>query len=152
MDTGDRRSGIHRAATGVGAGDRVSTAILPDTRVPSHSDAPIQVGDRDSFELRIGDIAVLGDEMPLVQFTEVIDDSRCSEGEQCIWEGEVRVAAVWSFLGETTSFDLWGLHVDGRPMFGEAPTMTFSDYELSLTDLRYQDGLPMASFAWHQET
>ncbi len=90
--------------------------------------------------------------MPLVQFTEVIDDSRCPEGEQCIWEGEVRIAAVWSFPAETTSFDLWGLHVDGRPMFGDAPTVTFSDYELSLTDLRYEAGSPVASFAWHQET
>ena len=50
---------------------------------------------RDPVECSQGACVMLGQAQQLREFTvtpiEVLDDSRCPEGVQCVWEGEVRM-------------------------------------------------------------
>ncbi len=44
-----------------------------------------------SFVLKAGESAVLRDTKVRVRFESVLEDSRCPEGEQCVWAGNARV-------------------------------------------------------------
>jgi hypothetical protein len=49
-----------------------------------------------------------------VTVTAVVEDSRCPEDVVCIWEGELRVSAIWTdSAGSETPLDLfWAYHTD----------------------------------------
>jgi len=50
----------------------------------------VQAGE--SFELMLNESAKLDGEDLKITFTEVLEDSRCPEGTDCFWAGEVKIA------------------------------------------------------------
>lgn len=45
----------------------------------------------ESFELRVGQTAVFGQEPVRLAFESVAEDSRCPVGVQCVWQGNARI-------------------------------------------------------------
>mgnify|MGYP007134745282 FL=1 len=67
--------------------------------------------------------------------TAVTDDSRCPEDVVCVWEGELRVSAVWTDSGgNQTPLDLyWAYHTDPTVLPG-------GTYQIRLDDVVQTDG------------
>ena len=64
------------------------TAASAQPALGSGPDVPIQRGQ--VFQLRVGQ-QVQVEDLSLA-FTAVLEDSRCPEGAECVWEGQVRIA------------------------------------------------------------
>lgn len=57
--------------------------------------APVSVADGASVSLRAGESATSGDRQLQFGFEQVIADSRCPTGVQCIWAGDAVVRVWW---------------------------------------------------------
>ena len=70
-----------------------------------------------------------------VVVTAVTEDSRCPEDVVCVWEGELRVSAVWTDSGgNQTPLDLyWAYHTDPTVLPG-------GTYQIRLDDVVQTDG------------
>ncbi|WP_299454486.1 hypothetical protein [uncultured Microscilla sp.] len=63
------------------------------TLVLTKDEAPVKVVLSTPFELELGGKAKLGNALNL-EFKEVMEDSRCPEGTQCVWQGRVKLLFV----------------------------------------------------------
>lgn len=80
------------------------------------------------FDLRVGREAIVKEAGLKVTFTEMVEDSRCPEGVDCIWAGNGKIKlAVRKGNHETVLFELNTM---------TAPTsVCFQDYEIALVKL-----------------
>ncbi|MFE0026137.1 hypothetical protein [Amycolatopsis sp. NPDC059021] len=78
----------------------------PGTEQPAAEPVGVQLDQ--PFTLRAGQAAALDDKDVVVRFTELVDDSRCRPGMQCIWAGEavVAVSIAEPGRGERTTAEL----------------------------------------------
>ena len=106
---GDRADPVSSPTSDVATTEPVATPTVPvstATTVPVPADPIVLAG-------------LVGQSLPAVDgasvvVTAVTEDSRCPEDVVCVWEGELRVSAVWTDSGgNQTPLDLyWAYHTD----------------------------------------
>jgi len=114
-------------ATSVPVSTATSVPVPSATSVPAPADPIVLVG-------------LVGQSLPVldgasVVVTAVTEDSRCPEDVVCVWEGELRVSAVWTDSGgNQTPLDLyWAYHKDPTVLPG-------GTYQIRLDDVVQTDG------------
>jgi hypothetical protein len=55
------------------------------------------------FNMRIGDKAVVGKEKLAISFLSVLEDSRCPQGVNCVWQGNAKIAIEVKVKGEKSA-------------------------------------------------
>jgi len=60
----------------------------------------------EEFTLKPGESIVIKDETIKITFMELIEDSRCPTGVQCVWAGQARVALLVEKGSDTARFDI----------------------------------------------
>ena len=73
--------------------------------------------------------AIAGKDMS-VKFEAILEDSRCPEGVQCVWEGNARIKLTAAKAGENPS----SLELNTSDRF--APEAKYLDYIIALIDLK----------------
>ena len=73
----------------------------------------------ESFQLGVGESAVIESESLVIGFEEVSSDSRCPKGEQCVWEGDATVK-VWLQRGSETR-EIRELHTTAGDLSEQSP-------------------------------
>ena len=76
----------------------------------------------EKFSLAIGQVASITGENLKIRFKEVIGDSRCPQGVQCIWAGEASSLMEITYSGSTFSKTLT------QPGPSEPPQTDFQEY------------------------
>jgi hypothetical protein len=71
------------------------SAPAPDL-VPATLDSP--------FQLKVGQTGLVEPQGPSVEFIEVVEDSRCPIGVDCVWEGRARILIRVSSSGDVLGF------------------------------------------------
>ena len=127
---GDRADSVPSPTSDVATTEPVATPSVPvstATTVPVPADPIVLVG-------------LVGQSLPVldgasVVVTAVTEDSRCPEDVVCVWEGELRVSAVWTDSGgNQTPLDLyWAYHTDPTVLPG-------GTYQIRLDDVVQTDG------------
>lgn len=127
---GDRADSVPSPTSDVATTEPVATPSVPVssvTSVPAPADPIVLVG-------------LVGQSLPVldgasVVVTAVTEDSRCPEDVVCVWEGELRVSAVWTDSGgNQTPLDLyWAYHKDPTVLPG-------GTYQIRLDDVVQTDG------------
>ena len=127
---GDRADSVPSPTSDVATTEPVATPTVPvstATTVPVPADPIVLVG-------------LVGQSLPVVDgasvvVTAVTEDSRCPEDVVCVWEGELRVSAVWTDSGgNQTPLDLyWAYHTDPTVLPG-------GTYQIRLDDVVQTDG------------
>jgi hypothetical protein len=127
---GDRADSVPSPTSDVATTEPVATPSVPvpsATSVPAPADPIVLVG-------------LVGQSLPVldgasVVVTAVTEDSRCPEDVVCVWEGELRVSAVWTDSGgNQTPLDLyWAYHTDPTVLPG-------GTYQIRLDDVVQTDG------------
>jgi hypothetical protein len=99
------------------------------------------------FSLSIGQSATITEEGLKIKFIEVIGDSRCPQGVQCIWAGEANSLIEITYSGSTyrkvltqpgasepaqTSFSVYEISFDLQPYPKAGEEITDKDYRLKL--------------------
>ena len=83
-----------------------------------------------AFDLKVGQEANISPEQLTLQFLSVSEDSRCPQGENCIWEGNGKVHLEFTPTGQTS-------HVLELNTAMSLPSeATYVGYKISLLDLR----------------
>jgi hypothetical protein len=98
--------------------------ILPGCAGPA-ADVNAALGER--FTLSIGQSAVIADEGLKIKFIEVVGDSRCPQGVQCIWAGEASALIEITYSGSTYR------KVLTQPGASESTTTDFGIYEIAFS-------------------
>jgi hypothetical protein len=65
-----------------------------------------------------------------VDFVAVLEDSRCPEGVQCVWEGNARIKLIVSRAGEKTS----AIELNSSNRF--PVEAKYLDYTITLIDMK----------------
>ena len=127
---GDRADPVSSPTSDVATTEPVATPTVPvstATTVPVPADPIVLAG-------------LVGQSLPAIDgasvvVTAVTDDSRCPEDVVCVWEGELRVSAVWTDSGgNQTPLDLyWAYHTDPTVLPG-------GTYQIRLDDVVQTDG------------
>ncbi len=127
---GDRADPVSSPTSDVATTEPVATPTVPvstATTVPVPADPIVLVG-------------LVGQSLPVVDgasvvVTAVTEDSRCPEDVVCVWEGELRVSAVWTDSGgNQTPLDLyWAYHTDPTVLPGGI-------HQIRLDDVVQTDG------------
>lgn len=73
--------------------------------------ASVRAGD--TIALRIGETASLWNGAR-IRVDDVLSDSRCPRGAQCVWAGDVRVALTVTAAGAASRVDTIGLNLEPR--------------------------------------
>ena len=103
----------------------------------------------ETFKLGMDKTAKLKHDDLVLHFKEVVSDSRCPEGVNCVWEGEVKIilaattgntnyelemkrkgGQLENEISRTGTYDIYLLSVDPYPKEGE--TIKAEDYKLTL--------------------
>lgn len=107
---------------------RAGTPTLADPRAPSGEPSDVLVAQLGQpFKLSIGQSAVIED--LAITFTAVSEDSRCPEGAQCIWAGQVKVVVRVQKDGEALGeFEM----TVGTLTDGDVAAVEVAGYVLSL--------------------
>ena len=135
---GDRADSVPSPTSDVATTEPVATPSVPVssvtavpvssvTSVPAPADPIVLAG-------------LVGQSLPAIDgasvvVTAVTEDSRCPEDVVCVWEGELRVSAVWTDSGgNQTPLDLyWAYHTDPTVLPG-------GTYQIRLDDVVQTDG------------
>ena len=127
---GDRADSVPSPTSDVATTEPVATPSVPvstATTVPVPADPIVLAG-------------LVGQSLPAIDgasvvVTAVTEDSRCPEDVVCVWEGELRVSAVWTDSGgNQTPLDLyWAYHTDPTVLPG-------GTYQIRLDDVVQTDG------------
>ena len=127
---GDRADSVPSPTSDVATTEPVATPSVPvssATSVPAPADPIVLAG-------------LVGQSLPAIDgasvvVTAVTEDSRCPEDVVCVWEGELRVSAVWTDSGgNQTPLDLyWAYHTDPTVLPG-------GTYQIRLDDVVQTDG------------
>ncbi len=127
---GDRADPVSSPTSDVATTEPVATPSVPVssvTSVPAPADPIVLAG-------------LVGQSLPAIDgasvvVTAVTEDSRCPEDVVCVWEGELRVSAVWTDSGgNQTPLDLyWAYHTDPTVLPG-------GTYQIRLDDVVQTDG------------
>ena len=127
---GDRADSVPSPTSDVATTEPVATPTVPvssATSVPAPADPIVLAG-------------LVGQSLPAIDgasvvVTAVTEDSRCPEDVVCVWEGELRVSAVWTDSGgNQTPLDLyWAYHTDPTVLPG-------GTYQIRLDDVVQTDG------------
>lgn len=105
------------------------------------------------FTMEVGDIVGLGSGATTVRFVEVVEDSRCPEGETCVWEGAVTVAVEWERGGTTGTAVLRGIASSEGPYFGDSPQAGLpGGATITLLGLDGPDGIFVITVVWDETT
>ena len=126
----DRADSVPSPTSDVATTEPVATPSVPVssvTSVPAPADPIVLAG-------------LVGQSLPAIDgasvvVTAVTEDSRCPEDVVCVWEGELRVSAVWTDSGgNQTPLDLyWAYHTDPTVLPG-------GTYQIRLDDVVQTDG------------
>ncbi len=65
-----------------------------------------------SFQLEIGQTALIEPQGPIVEFVEVVEDSRCPTGVACVWAGRARILIKVSSSGDVLGFGIQELTLE----------------------------------------
>lgn len=87
--------------------------------------AEVKAGLGENFMLTIGQRASITGEDLNIRFVEVVADSRCPQGVQCIWAGEASSHIEISYSGVTYQ------KVLTQPGASEPPQADFAAYEIT---------------------
>ncbi len=85
----------------------------------------LKAGLGEKFTMAIGQSATITGEDLSIRFVEVVADSRCSQGVQCIWAGEASSHIEISYSGVTYQ------KVLTQPGASEPPQAGFAAYEIT---------------------
>lgn len=96
-----------------------------------------------SFQLRIEQTAMIDQQGPMVEFVDVVEDSRCAKGVACVWTGRARILVRVSSLGDVLGFGMPELILEAGRTDPESNTVTgvFDRYLIELSAL---DSYPQA--------
>jgi len=111
---------------------------------------PITVALGRAFPLELGQTAAVGPQGPIVEFVQVVEDSRCPRGATCVWEGRARILIRVSSSGDVLGFGTQDLVLEpgqGDPD-GASVQGTFDTYRL---ELLFLDPYPQATSAEEQQ-
>lgn len=71
--------------------------------IPACSTRNIYTNPGEEFYLKFGQTASIQGEDMTIKFTQVVSDSRCPSGVQCVWQGEVTCLLEINYQGSTYS-------------------------------------------------
>jgi len=84
-----------------------------------HIGAAAAIGPQEqTVSIKIGKEAILNGSGLKVRFVEVIEDSRCPEGTNCIWAGVAKIKIQLRWNGKTAVFELNTNQTDKVAVFG----------------------------------
>lgn len=66
------------------------------------------------FKVKLGEVAHLENENLTISITEILEDSRCPVGTNCVWEGQVRAAIKVEIEGRVFNKEI--IYRSGRDM------------------------------------
>jgi hypothetical protein len=114
----------------------VTTSFATDNGATASGQVAATTGS--PFQLKTGQTALLDQQGPLMEFVEVVEDSRCALDVVCIQAGRARVLLRVSSLGDVLGFSTLELTLEAGLADPEAGTVTgiFDKYlfELSVLD------------------
>jgi LysM repeat protein len=64
------------------------------------------------FQLKAGQTATVAPQGPIVEFVEVVEDSRCPTGVECVWAGRARILIRISSSGDVLGFGVQELTLE----------------------------------------
>jgi len=64
------------------------------------------------FQLKVGQTALIEPQGPMVDFMEVVEDSRCPTGAVCVWAGRARILIRVSSIGDVLGFGIQDLTLE----------------------------------------
>lgn len=69
----------------------VATAPVTDTTIQEPKEEIVNINLNTEFQLKINQVAFLKSENIKIKFLNILEDSRCPSGVQCVWQGQARV-------------------------------------------------------------
>ncbi len=93
------------------------------------------------FQLKAGQTALIEAQGPIVEFVEVVEDSRCPTGVECVWAGRARILIRVSSSGDALEFGIQELTLEAG-LAGPANTGVQGVFDSYLFELVALDPYP----------
>lgn len=107
----------------------LATTIASVAACASNSAPAIRAGLGENFQLRVGQSAIIDTVALEVRFETVSADSRCAQGDTCVWEGDA-IVRLW-LQQPGSQRETVDLHTAGRSQ----SSAVFDGYDVSLVAL-----------------
>ncbi len=90
----------------------VTETFVTQGSAPAPGPGPVSATLGSPFQLKVDQTALIEPQGPMVDFMEVVEDSRCPTGAACVWAGRARILIRVSSVGDVLGFGIQDLTLE----------------------------------------